>query len=106
MAKYLIEGSYTAEGVRLLQKETASVRGQAVRKAVESLEGKVEALYFALGEHDVVGIVDLPDIVSIAALSLAVSATGLVRIRSTALLSIEEFDRAIKKKINDRAPGA
>ena len=48
MAKYLIEGSYTAEGVRLLQKETASVRGQAVRKAVESLEGKVEALYFAL----------------------------------------------------------
>jgi uncharacterized protein with GYD domain len=106
MAKYLIEGSYTAEGVRLLQKETASVRGQAVRKAVESLEGKVEALYFALGEHDVVGIVDLPDILIIAAPSLAVSATGLVRIRSTALLSVEEFDRAIKKKINYRAPGA
>lgn len=65
---------------------------------MESLEGKVEAVYFALGAHDVVGIVDLPDIVSIAALSLAVSATGLVRIRSTALLSVEEFDRAIKKK--------
>jgi uncharacterized protein with GYD domain len=106
MAKYLIEGSYTAEGVRALQKEKASGRGQAVKKAVESLEGKVDAVYFALGEYDVVGIVDLPDIVSIAALSLAVSATGLVRIKSTALLSVEDFDRAIQKKIDYRAPGA
>lgn len=92
--------------MKLLKKETASVRGQAVKKAVESLEGKLEAVYFALGEHDVVGIVDLPDIASIAALSLAVSATGLVRIKSTALLSVEEFNRAIKKKIDYRAPGA
>jgi uncharacterized protein with GYD domain len=106
MSKYLIQASYTAEGVRGLQKDKASGRKQAVTKAVESLEGKVEALYFALGEHDVVIIADLPDAVSIAALSLAVTASGLVRTKSTALLSVEEVDRALQKKITYRAPGA
>jgi uncharacterized protein with GYD domain len=106
MAKYLIEASYTAEGLRGLQKDKASGRKQAVSKMVESLEGKVEAMYFALGDHDVVLIVDMPDIVSGAALSLAVSATGLVRTKSTALLTVEETDRALAKKIVYRAPGA
>jgi uncharacterized protein with GYD domain len=106
MPKYLIEASYTAEGLRGLQKDKASGRKQAVTKVVESLEGKVEAMYFALGEHDVVIIADFPDTVSAAALSLSVSATGLVRTKSTALLTIEETDRALTKKINYRGPGA
>src|ERR1700704_1276118 len=106
MPKYLIEASYTAEGWRGLQKDKASGRKQAVTKLVESLEGKIEAMYFALGEHDVVIIADLPDTVSAAALSLGVSATGLVRTKSTALLTIEETDRALSKKISCRGPGA
>jgi uncharacterized protein with GYD domain len=106
MPKYLIEASYTAEGLRGLQKDKASGRKQAVTKVVESLEGKVEAMYFALGEHDVVIIADLPDTVSAAALSLGVSATGLVRTKSTALLTAEETDRALSKKISYRGPGA
>ena len=106
MAKYLIEASYTAEGLRGLQKDKASGRKQAVTKVVESLEGKVEAMYFALGDHDVILIVDMPDIVTGAALSLAVSATGLVRTKSTALLTVEETDRALAKNVSYRAPGA
>ena len=106
MAKYLIEASYTAEGLRGLQKDKASGRKQAVTKLLEGLDGKVEAMYFALGEHDVVLIVDVPDIVAGAALSLAVSATGLVRTKSTALMTVEETDRALATKVNYRAPGA
>jgi uncharacterized protein with GYD domain len=106
MPKYLIQAAYTAEGLQGLQKDKASGRKQAVTKVVESLKGKVEAMYFAFGEHDVVIIADLPDVVSAAALSLAVSATGLVRTRSTALLTVEETDRALATKINYRAPGA
>ena len=106
MPKFLIEASYTAEGLRGLQKDKASGRKQAVTKLVESLEGKVEGLYFALGEHDVVIVADLPDTVSAAALSLGASATGLVRTKSTALLTVEETDRALTKKITYRGPGA
>jgi uncharacterized protein with GYD domain len=106
MPKYLIEAAYTAEGLRGLQKDKASGRRQALVKAVESLEGKLDAFYFSMGDRDVLAIVEAPDAVSIAALSLAASATGLVRVRTTALLSVEEVDRALEKKHGYRGPGA
>jgi uncharacterized protein with GYD domain len=106
MAKYLIQAAYTAEGLKGLQKDKASGRKQAVTKAVEGLGGKVEAMYFALGEHDVLLIVDMPDVISGAALGLRVSATGLVRTKTTSLLTIEEADRALGKTVDYRAPGA
>jgi uncharacterized protein with GYD domain len=105
MPKYLIEGSYTAEGLQGLKKEKASGRRAAVVKAVESLEGKVEAFYFSMGERDVVCIIDVPDVASVAAMSLAASASGLVRVKTTALLGVEEIDRALDKKITYRGPG-
>jgi len=106
MPKFLVEAAYTAEGLRGLHKDKASGRKQAVIKAVESLEGKVEAFYFAMGKRDVIVIVDMPDAISGAALSLAASASGLVRIATTALLSVEDVDRALAKKVTYRAPGA
>lgn len=106
MAKYLIRAAYTAEGLRGLQKDKAAGRKQAVTRVVESLEGKLEAMYFAFGEDDVVLIADFPDVVTAAAMSVAVSATGLVRTKSTLLLTVEETDRALAKKIDYRAPGA
>ncbi|HXY76917.1 MAG TPA: GYD domain-containing protein [Steroidobacteraceae bacterium] len=105
MAKFLIEAAYTTEGLRALQKDKASGRKQAVAKALESLDGKLEAFYFSLGEHDVIAIADLPDAASAAAMALAVSASGLVRTKTTALLSVEEADRALGKKLTYRAPG-
>jgi uncharacterized protein with GYD domain len=106
MAKYLVEAAYSAEGLKGLQKDKASGRRQAVTNAVEGLGGKVDAMYFALGEHDVLLIVDMPDVVSGAALGLRVSATGLVRTKTTSLLTIEEADRALAKTVDYRAPGA
>ena len=105
MAKYLIQGTYTAEGLQGLKKDKATGRAQAVKKLIEGVEGKLEAVYFAMGEHDVVMIVDVPDLVTAAALSFTVSASGLVRTKSTALLTVEETDRALSKKIDYRAPG-
>jgi uncharacterized protein with GYD domain len=105
MAKYLVEAAYSAEGLKGLQKDKASGRRQAISNAVEGLGGKMDAMYFALGEHDVLLIVDMPDVVSGAALGLRVSATGLVRTKTTSLLTIEEADRALAKAVDYRAPG-
>jgi len=54
-------------------------------QAAQSLEGQGEAFYFSMGERDVVSIVDMPDAVGIAAMSLTPSpAAGIVgRERST-----------------------
>lgn len=105
MPKYLIEASYTADGLKGLQKDKASGRRAAVAKAVEALGGKLESFYFELGERDVVVILDLPDSVSAAALSLSVSASGVVRTKTTALLSVDEIDRALAKGAAYQAPG-
>ena len=105
MPKYLLTASYTAEGLRGLQKDKASGRVRAATAAIEAAGGKVECFYYALGEDDIVGIVDYPDNVSAASLSLAVSASGLVRTRTTALMTPEEVDRALEKNLNYRAPG-
>jgi uncharacterized protein with GYD domain len=105
MPKFLLSASYSAEGLRGLQKDKASGRRQAFTAAVEGLGGKVECFYNALGADDVYVIVDLPDNSTAAAIGVTVSATGLVRTRTTALLTVEETDRALEKSINYRAPG-
>jgi uncharacterized protein with GYD domain len=105
MAKYLIQATYTAEGLKLLQKDKASGRKRAVSSAIEALGGKVEAMYFVLGDYDVLLICDMPDTITGAAMSLKVSASGLVRTRTTALLTVEETDAALTKNVDYRPPG-
>ena len=102
MPKYLVEASYSADGLKGLQKDKAAGRRAAVAKAVESLGGKLEGFYYALGERDVLEIVDLPNAVSATALALRASATGLVRTKTTALLTVEETDQALGKKVDFR----
>ena len=104
MAKFLVQATYTTDGLRGLQKEKASGRQDAVRRAVEALGGKVESMYFALGDYDVILIIDVPDVIAGTALAVAVSASGLVKTRTTPLLSIEEADRALSKVVEYRPP--
>ena len=105
MPKYLVSASYTADGLKGLQKDKASGRRQAVTAAIEGMGGKLECVYYALGENDVYLVVDLPDNVSVAALAIAGSATGLVRTRTIPLMTAEEVDQALAKTVNYRAPG-
>jgi uncharacterized protein with GYD domain len=105
MPKYLIAASYTAEGLKGLQRDKASGRRTAVTSAVEGIGGRVEGFYYALGEDDAYVIVDLPDNVAAAALGIAVSAAGLARTRTTALMTVEEVDRAVERSVAYRPPG-
>jgi uncharacterized protein with GYD domain len=105
MPKYMIQASYTAEGLKGVQKDKASGRKAAVSKAIEALGGRIECLYYAFGDDDVVLICDLRDNVTASALSLTVSASGLVRTKTTPLLTIEETDQALKTTVDYRAPG-
>jgi uncharacterized protein with GYD domain len=105
MSKFLIEASYTAEGLKGLQKDKASGRLEALTKAVQSLNGKVESMHFALGDDDVIAILDLPDSGAAAALSAAVTLTGLIRMRTTSLLTVGEMDKALTLHAAYRGPG-
>ena len=105
MAKYLISASYTAEGANGVLKEGGTKRRQAAEQAIKSAGGKLEAFYFAFGDNDAFVIVDAPDHASVAAMSLAINASGAVRTKTVVLLTPEEIDQATKKGTTYRAPG-
>ena len=106
MPKFMIKASYTAEGARGLLKEGGTGRRATVQKLVEGIGGKVEAFYFAYGQDDAYVIIDVPDAESGLAVSLAVNASGAVRLSTIPLITPEEIDAAAKKSVQYRAPGA
>jgi uncharacterized protein with GYD domain len=131
MAKYLAQISYTVEGVKGLLKEGGTKRLEAAKQltkelgttaihppltmsfcSMEAVEhlikgvgGTLETLYYAFGDCDVIVIMDLPDNASAAALSLAVSASGAAKVKTTVLLSPDEIDKATNKDVHYRPPG-
>jgi uncharacterized protein with GYD domain len=105
MPKYLLQGSYTAEGAKGLLKDGGSKRRAAAKTLVESVGGKIECLYFAFGKTDVVAIIDVPDSASAAAASLAIGASGGLTGKLTVLLTPEELDQAAKKSVKYTPPG-
>jgi uncharacterized protein with GYD domain len=106
MAKFLIQGSYTAEGAKGLINEGGSGRKAAVQKAVEALGGKLDSMYYMFGANDVIVICDMPDTITGLALSLAVNASGAVRISTTPLVSVEDVDAACQKTVSYRPAGS
>ena len=106
MIKFLIQGSYTSEGVKGLLKAGGTTRKQAVEKMINDLGGKIEAFYYAFGDTDVYVIAEVPDTVTATAVSVNVNSTGLVSVSTTILFSPEEVDRATKISVSYRAPGS
>ena len=105
MPKYLLEASYTLDGVKGLKAEGGSARVAAVAEATEAAGGKVESMYFAFGDNDVYIIVDYPDNVTAAGVALAVTATGGAKVRTVVLLTPAEVDAAVKMRSTYRPPG-
>jgi len=106
MPKYLIEASYTLEGVKGVQRSGGTSRSEAIAALAESVGGRLESLYFAFGDHDVYVIVDLPDNESAAAVALSVNSTGGAAVRTVVLLTPEEVDAAAKRSVEYRPSGA
>ena len=106
MAKFLLRATYTVDGIKGVLKEGGTSRRAAAQKAVESVGGRLESFYYAFGEDDAYVIVDVADNATAAALSLTIGATGTVRVRTIALVTPEEIDKAAKASVSYRAPGA
>lgn len=105
MAKFMYQAKYTVEGYRGLLKDTASGRRKAIELAVQALGGKLESMHYCFGNDDVVLIMDLPDNITAAGLALNVSTTGMVQGRITALMTVEDADKALGVNPNYVPPG-
>jgi uncharacterized protein with GYD domain len=97
MAAYMVQVSYTAEAMAALVANPQD-RTKPVAAVIKTLGGKMNNFWFAFGDYDVVGIMEMPDNVSAAAFALAVSAGGSCRaVKTTPLLTISEAMAAMKK---------
>lgn len=105
MPKFMIQGTYSHDGLKGVLTGGGSARVDAVRKAAESLGGHLDSFYFAFGDEDTYVICDLPDNTAAAALALTVGAGGGATTKTTVLLTPEEIDRATKAKTDYHAPG-
>jgi uncharacterized protein with GYD domain len=104
MPKYLAVASYTSEGIKGLTKAGGVSRRTVVDKLLKSLGGHLEAFYFAFGENDAYLILDVPDNLTAAAISLAVAGAGATRMKTIELLTPEEIDQAMKKHVHYEPP--
>lgn len=104
MPRYMVTGTYDDDGMKGLLNEGGTARRDVCAKLCADLGGHLEATYFAFGHDDVHLVVDLPDNVTMAAVSLVVNAAGVGRGRTTVLLTPEEIDEATRKSIHYRPP--
>jgi uncharacterized protein with GYD domain len=104
MAKYLVQGSYTDQGLKGLLKEGGSKRRAVVERLAKAMGGKLEAFYFAFGGDDFVIILDLPSNMDMAATAIVAQASGKVKSRVTVLMTPEDVDQAVQRKVEFRPP--
>jgi uncharacterized protein with GYD domain len=97
MAKYAIFFSYTSDTwARMIS--SPGDRTAAVRRALDSVGGSLESVYWMFGTHDGIAIFDVPDSVSGAAISIAVTSTGaFAHVQTHELLTQEQLGRALQQ---------
>ncbi|MEV1147547.1 GYD domain-containing protein [Micromonospora sp. NPDC049799] len=105
MARFLFTATYTAEGIKGLGKDGGTTRAEVVQALIENAGGRVEALYFAFGEHDLYIVCELPDPVAAAALGIQVRAAGGVEASVVSLLTPAEIDAAAGVQVAYQPPG-
>ena len=97
MAQYLLRISYTPETWAALVRKPQD-RLEAVRGPIEKLGGKIERIWLSFGEDDVIGVLEMPDNVAAAAISITFSAGGACKsVKTTQLLSFQEGMEAMKR---------
>ena len=107
MAYYMIQTAFTPEAWATMLKSPQN-RAEQVRPMIEKLGGKLEGYWSCFGDYDTVLIVQAPDNIGAAALSLAAAGGGALRTaKTTPLMTMDETIEALKRagKAGYKTPG-
>ncbi len=95
MPRYVILVNWTEQGARDVKETTQ--RADQVRQLVEQAGGRLDALYWTQGRYDLVGVMDVPDEETGAALALRAGMTGTTRTETLRAYDAEEMGRILAK---------
>jgi uncharacterized protein with GYD domain len=93
MPTYILLTSLTAQGVQTLRSNPDRLR--EVNRDVEELGAKVLHQWATLGPFDFVNVVEAPDDLTIARVSVALGARGSAKLQTMAAIEIDEFLTAL-----------
>ena len=102
MALYLMLTTLTEKGVQTLNSNPARVR--EVNRDVEELGAKILHQWASLGAYDFVNVVEAPDDLTIAKVSVALGARGSSKIESLPLVSVDDAALSLERKARQLEP--
>jgi uncharacterized protein with GYD domain len=110
MPSYEVRWAFKDTAIKALT-DNPHDREPAARELIEGFGGKLHHYYFTFGEYDGLAIVEFPDNVSVAAMSMRAGSTGaFTKFETHPLLTTQEAKRAMEKvrdtKVNYRPPHA
>lgn len=97
MVRFVMLVKFTDKGMAAIDQSVS--RKEAFQKSVKQAGGKLESIFWTLGEYDGVAVFSAPDDTTAAALALGVAKLGNVRTTLLRAFDAEEF-----KKILERLP--
>ena len=89
MPTYLMLSSLTEKGVQTLHANPGRLR--EVNRDVEEMGARVLHQWASLGEYDFVNVIEAPDDITVAKISVALGARGSAKFESLPLLDIDDF---------------
>ena len=89
MPTYIMLTKLTAEGVQTIKNNPERIR--EVNRELESLGAAVKAQWATLGAYDFVNVVEAPDELTIARVSLELGSRGTSRYETLTAIPIDDF---------------
>jgi uncharacterized protein with GYD domain len=89
MPTYILLTTLTPEGVQTLKNNPARIR--EVNKEVEQLGATVKAQWATLGQYDFINVLEAPDEVTIARVSLELGSRGTGRYETLTAIPVDDF---------------
>lgn len=95
MATYITLSNFTDQGIRNVKDSTK--RADAVKEAAGKFGAKMTQIYWTLGTHDIVAVIEAPDDMSATAFALAIGMAGNVRTQTLRAFSKSEMNDILGK---------
>jgi uncharacterized protein with GYD domain len=95
MPTYILLANFTDQGIRNVKDSLK--RAETFKAAAKKAGVTVKEIFWTLGQHDIVTIVDAPDDISITALGLTLGTLGNVRTQTLRAFPPTEMERVLAK---------
>jgi uncharacterized protein with GYD domain len=111
MAKYAVFFTYNSDSWQRLINNPGFDRAAAMRQLADAMGGTLESIYWMSGTYDGFDIIDVPDSVTAAALSVTMTSTGAFKhVETHELFDERQIGQALEKSKGSREtyrpPGA